>query len=156
MIEIPERVTVVTAILLAAAGVGACSSATSPSSPSSLSSSGGPALSATQVGGTWRLVSLQPPDQAEPVRPPAGAAFSVEVAGDRAAITADCNHCSGPAFVRGSTLTIGPLLACTRAFCRSAPFDEIFLRMLVGDNALTIDGDTLTLRSDRGALRFER
>jgi heat shock protein HslJ len=141
--------TVVAAALLTVAIGGACSGPTSPSGPD------GAALVPERIGGTWTLVTLRPPGQAE-VAPPAGAISSVEVVDGRAAIRADCNRCNGPAVVGASTLTIGPLLACTRAFCASAPFDDAFLRMLAGESAAALDGNTLTLGSDRGVLRFRR
>ena len=141
--------TVVVAALLTAAIGGACSGPISPSGPD------GTALTPERIGGTWTLVTLMPPGQAE-VAPPAGAISSVEVADGRAAIRADCNRCNGPAVVGASTLTVGPPLACTRAFCASAPFDDAFLRMLAGESAATLAGDTLPLGSDRGVLRFRR
>ena len=139
---------VIVAALFAAVVCGGCSD---PTSPSGLD---GQALTA-RIGGTWTLVAQQPPGQAE-VAPPAGAIFSMEIADGRVAIAADCNRCNGPAVVGASTVTVGPLLACTRAFCASAPFDDAFLRMLAGESTATIDGNTVTLRSDRGVLRFRR
>lgn len=149
MIRQLPYLTVVVAALLTAVICGACSGLTSPSGLD------GTALSPERVGGTWTLVTLQPPGQAE-VAPPAGAIFSMEIANGRAAITADCNRCNGPAVVGASTLTVGPLLACTRAFCASAPFDDAFLRILAGESAATLDGNTLTFRSDRGIFHFRR
>lgn len=128
---------------------GACSG---PTSPSYLD---GQARTAERIAGTWTLVAQQLPGQAE-VAPPARAIFSLEIADGRAAITADCNRCNGAAAVGTSTVTVGPLLACTRAFCASAPFDDAFLRVLAGESAAAIDVTTLTLRSDRGVLRFRR
>ena len=151
MIMIRQRpyVTVAVAALLIAVMSGACFDPTSPSGGD------GSALTAGRIGGTWTLETQQPPGQAE-VAPPARAIFTTEIADGRAAIAADCNRCNGPAVVGVGTLTIGPLLACTRAFCASAPFDDAFLRMLAGESAASIDGNTLTLRSDRGVLRFRR
>ena len=74
----------------------------------------------------------------------------------RTAVGADCNRCNGPASVSGSRLIIGPALACTRAFCQSAPFDGAFLRILTGETTATVVGDTLLLRSERGTLRFRK
>ena len=148
MIRQLPYITVVVA-LLTAVFCGACSG---PMSPSGLD---GTALTPERVGGTWTLVALQSQGQAE-VAPPAGAIFRMEIADGRVAITADCNRCNGPAVVGASTLTVGPLLACTRAFCAAAPFDDVYLRMLAGEGVATLDGDTLTFRSDRGILRFRR
>lgn len=148
MIREHPYLTVVVAVLTAVI-CGACSGPTSPSAPDPA------ALTPKRIGGTWTLVTLKPSGQAE-VAPPAGAISTVEVAGGRAAIRADCNRCNGPAAVGASTLTVGPPLACTRAFCASAPFDDTFLRMLAGESDAVLDGDTLTLGSDRGVLRFRR
>lgn len=125
------------------------------SGPTSLSGPDGTALTPERIGGIWTLVTLTLQGQAE-AAPPAGAISTIEVAGGRAAVRADCNRCNGPAAVGAGTLTVGPPLACTRAFCASAPFDDTFLRMLAGKSAATLDGDTLTLGSDRGVLRFRR
>jgi heat shock protein HslJ len=53
-------------------------------------------------------------------------------------------------------MTVGPALACTRAFCASAPFDAAFLRILSGESTASIEGDILALHTDRGILRFRR
>jgi heat shock protein HslJ len=137
------------AAALAAVMCGACAGPAGPSGPD------GTALTLERIGGTWTLVTLTPQGQAE-AAPPAGAISTIQVAGGRAAVRADCNRCNGPAAVGAGTLTVGPPLACTRAFCASAPFDDTFLRMLAGESAATLDGDTLTLGSDRGVLRFRR
>jgi len=139
----------VAAALLTTVICGACSG------PTSLSGPDGTAPTLERIGGTWTLVTLKPPGQAE-VAPPAGAISSMEVADGRAAIRADCNRCNGPAAVGASTLTVGPILACTRAACASAPLDAAFLRILAGESAATLEGDTLTLGSDRGVLLFRR
>ena len=119
---LPYRIGVVAALLTAVI----CAACSGPTSPAALD---GTALA--RVGGTWTLLTVQPPGEAE-VAPPAGANFRMEIADGRAAITADCNRCNGPAVVGASTLTVGPVLACTRAFCASAPFDAAFLRVLAG------------------------
>ena len=75
----------------------------------------------------------------------------------RAAVRADCNRCNGLASVSGDVVTFDPALACTRAYCAtSAPFDTAFVRLLADENRASIDGSTLTLRSERGTLRFRR
>jgi heat shock protein HslJ len=87
---------------------------------------------------------------------PAGTVFSIEVADSRVAVVADCNRCNGPTVVGRSTITVGPNLACTRAYCATAPFDDTFVRLLAGESTATSDRQTLVLRSDRGVLRFRR
>ena len=134
------------AALVALITSGACSGPTSPSSTASL---------ADRIGGTWMLVSRQlPGESAAP--PPATATFSLQISDGRAGIRADCNQCGGQAAVGTNMVTVGPGVACTRVFCPSAPYDDTFVRILSGESEATIDGDSLTLRSDRGVLRFRR
>jgi heat shock protein HslJ len=142
MIRLTTRALATLAVVTAAASV----RCTSPTAPLPLQEN---------IGGTWTLTALQRVGQAE-VTPPVGTTFAMEIADGRATVTADCNRCTGAAVVGTDTLTIGPILACTRAFCPSAPFDDTFVRMLGGESAATIDGSRLTLRSDRGVLRFRR
>jgi heat shock protein HslJ len=139
------------ALMVAVASVGslACSSS------GSLAGSGTATLTPERVGGAWTLLTLQPPGQPV-VGPPTGANFSMEIAGGRVAVQADCNRCSGNAIVRATALTVGPVLACTRALCSSAPFDDTFLQVLSGESLASIEGDVLTLRGERGVLRFRQ
>jgi heat shock protein HslJ len=143
----PKLPTLTAAILFTGVFAGACSGPTSPSAAP---------LSADQLTGPWTLVAQQRPGEPE-TPPPPGATFRIEVADGRAAVTADCNHCGGVGAIGDSTVTIGPNLACTRAYCASAPADGVFLRILAGESRATLDGgEQLTLRSDRGVLRFRR
>jgi heat shock protein HslJ len=135
--------------LVAAGACVLCVGCSTPTSPSA------PALTLDALSGTWTLVALQAPGQPE-VTPPAGATFGMQVMDGRVAVTADCNRCVGAAVVGTTTLTLGPAMACTRAFCASAPFDDVFLRILGGESTASIEGNTLILRSDRGAHRFRR
>ncbi len=75
----------------------------------------------------------------------------------RASVIADCNRCNGAAVVGDNSVTLGPALACTRAFCStSAPFDTKFVQILGTESVANVDGSLLTLRSERGILRFRR
>jgi heat shock protein HslJ len=130
-------------VLVAAALSYACSDLTGPST-----------VSGTTLAGPWALIAQQPAGQPE-AAPPGASTFGFEIVDGRAAVTADCNRCNGSAMVEGSTLTMGPALACTRAYCASAPYDDTFLRLLADRNAASIDGEILTLRSERGMLRFK-
>jgi heat shock protein HslJ len=108
------------------------------------------------LGGSWTLVAQQPAGGVESA-PPAGSTFSFEIVDGRAAVRADCNRCNGLASIDGDSVTFGPALACTRAYCTtSAPFDTVFVQLLADRNRASIDGSTLTLRSERGMLRFRR
>jgi heat shock protein HslJ len=56
----------------------------------------------------------------------------------------------------GTTLTLGPALACTRAACSTMEFEGTFLSLLGGDSEAHADSKTMTLSSPRGVLRFQR
>jgi heat shock protein HslJ len=144
-----------TAVLLAAISlsVGCASGTSSPTSPSA--ADGSSALSASQVDGTWTLSSIQPAGQAaKPV--PSGATYNLTLGEGRASAKADCNVCSGALTISGSTLSIGPALACTRAACVTMDYESQYEALLSGDSNAAIDGSGLTLSSARGVLRFRR
>ena len=108
------------------------------------------------IAGNWRLVAQQPAGEQESAPPP-GSTFVLEIVDGRASVTADCNRCNGAATVGSDRVTFGPALACTRAYCTtSAPFDSTFVRLLADESAASVQGETLTLRSPRGTLRFRR
>ena len=135
-------------VLLACIASFACSSA------SPTGATGGSLLD--RLDGTWTLVAQQPAGEQE-AAPPSGSTFTFQIVDGVASVKADCNRCSGAATIGNGTLTLGPALACTRAFCTtSAPFDTEFVRLLADENAASIAGDTLTLQSSRGALKFKR
>lgn len=145
--------------LVVATGV-ACGSSPSPTSPSAGSTattstsaqvSGTPA----QVSGAWTLTSIQPAGQME-VTVPGGASYGLALSNDRVSTKVDCNVCGGNLSVDQQTMTVGPLLACTRAACPTMAFENAYLAILAGESTTRIDGDTLTLTSARGALRFRR
>ena len=58
--------------------------------------------------------------------------------------------------IKGSTLSIGPALACTRAACPTMAYESQYEALLAGDSTAAIDANTLTLSSARGLLRFRR
>jgi heat shock protein HslJ len=121
------------------------------------SSAGNPAAatSAATAGGPWQLQSLTRSDSStvtvsEPDR------FTLQfVDADRLAIRADCNRASGGYTLSGSTLAVG-VLASTKAYCSSAPFDDEFLQLLGGETVPSVTATTLVLSSSRGTLRFGR
>jgi len=143
----------VSIIVVAAVAVG-CGSGLSPTSPSA---TGGvtTSIAPEQVSGTWILASVQPAGQTE-VTVPGGASYELALADGRVSTRVDCNVCGGNLAVGPSTMTVGPLLACTRAACPTMAFESAYLAILAGESATRIDGDTLTLTSARGALRFRR
>jgi heat shock protein HslJ len=131
------------AITIALASAG-CSTPTGPSA----------APLSQRINGVWTLVERQLPGETA-VAPPAASTFTFQVVDGRAAVKADCNQCGGAATLGADSVTVGPALACTRAYCTlSAPYDTTFVQILSGDNDAAVDGNTLTLRSTRGTLRF--
>ena len=130
--------------------------ANGPSAPTSPSvGNDATRIAADQIAGTWGLASIQPAGEAER-SVPSGAPYTLTIAGDRISTKADCNVCSGNLVTNGQNLTIGPLLACTRAACATMDFENMYVGILGGDSAARVDGQSLTLSSSRGVLRFRR
>ena len=94
-------------------------------------------------------MSIQPAGQTEQ-SVPAGTSYALALADGRVSAKADCNVCGGNLVVGGQALTIGPLLACTRAACPTMAFENTYVAILAGDSAARIDGNSLTLTSSRG------
>jgi heat shock protein HslJ len=76
--------------------------------------------------------------------------------GERVSSRVDCNRCGGQMRLEGTTLTLGPALACTRAACPTMDYETAYLSVLSGDSQASTDANTLTLSSQRGVLRFRR
>ncbi len=140
-------------IITALAGVACSESSASPTAPSS-STSGAFALT-SDLAGAWTLVSVQPSGAAQQVKP-ATADYSAIFENGRISARADCNVCSGLATVSSGAVSIGPVLACTRAACPTMEFESVYVSLLSGEHSAVIDGRSLTLQSDRGVVRFER
>ena len=110
---------------------------------------------AAWADGKWTLVSMETAGQ--PQQPaPAGVSYAVTFADNRVSTKADCNTCGGGFATNGDTVTIGPLLACTRAACSTMAFENAYVGVLAGESTARVDGDSLTLTSSRGVLRFHR
>jgi len=160
MLHTVRSLVYVVLVVAAAAGCGSGQTPTGPSAGASASTppTGGAAATATapeQVSGTWILAAIQPAGQAE-VTVPGGAIYELALADGRVSTRVDCNVCGGNLAVGSRTMTVGPLLACTRAACPTMAFESAYLAILAGESDTRIDGDTLTLTSTRGALRFRR
>jgi heat shock protein HslJ len=120
------------------------------------SGDGGPGEPSGSLVGRWQLEAFQGAD-GRPVAVTAPERFTVEFGADgRVIIRADCNTCTGSYQADGTSLTIGPLLACTRAACPSAPVDQQYVAALTGTVLYEIRGDRLTIRSQDGSLQFSR
>ena len=70
-------------------------------------------------------------------------------------VQADCNRCTGSYSLGVNQVTVSAM-ACTRAFCPTAPFDTDYVGVLSGDSADVVSGATLELISSRGTLRFAK
>jgi heat shock protein HslJ len=136
----------------------ACGKPAPLSSPTLLPIEAGGSVASTarpDLIGSWQLVSLTESGQgpltvAEPER------FTVEFTPDgRAALRADCNRCSGHYEAKGNFLAVG-VMACTRAYCASAPLDSKFVAAIGQATAWTsIEGGLdLLLLSEAGVLRL--
>lgn len=107
------------------------------------------------VDGVWRIISIQPPSQ--PVQTaPVAAQYQIGFENARAFLRVDCNTCTGPFTLNGSTLTIGPALACTRAGCPTASYETAAVSMLGGDHQVSATLHNLTLTSSRGTVLLQR
>jgi heat shock protein HslJ len=107
------------------------------------------------LDGQWRIISIQPPSQAVQLAP-VGAQYQVEFENGRTSTRVDCNTCTGPFVLNGSTVTIGPTLACTRAACATASFENAVVTMLSGDHQIATTLHNLTLTSSRGTILLQR
>jgi heat shock protein HslJ len=142
------RVRLLPGLFMAASLAAGCSESSSTPAPPS-------AITDDRIAGTWTLAFVEPAGEAGQAAP-AGASYTLTFAEERLSTRVDCNVCNG-AFTRaGDLLTTGTVLACTRAACPTMAFGDTYTRVLVGDSTMTLAGDTLTLSSSRGLLRFTR
>jgi heat shock protein HslJ len=141
------------ALLLSVLTVACSDSPAMPTSPTA--ARGSLALTASQISGAWTLTSIQVAGQgAQPV--PAGASYTLNFADSRFSVRADCNTCVGTYGISGSTVTLGPALACTRAACPTMQFEATYTNLLSVDATARLTADTLILTSPSGALSFTR
>src|SRR5262249_28019864 len=143
-------------LMLGAAACGTTAGSLTSSTPPP-SAVGGGASSQDRPGllGDWQLVTLT-----ESGRPSVGVAepqrFTASFGADGlVALRADCNRCSGTYSAGGARLTVGPM-ACTRAYCSSAPLDTTFASLVQGATTWTAANGGLELRSDAGVLKLRR
>ena len=140
--------------IIACLSVGCSEPLSAPTSPSAAANAAA-ALTADQLAGTWTLVSIQPTGQGEELTP-TGATYTLSFATGRLSTKADCNSCSAAFTVSGQTLTVGPVMACTRAACPTMAFENVYTNVLSGESTVTASAAALVLSSDRGQLRFAK
>jgi heat shock protein HslJ len=139
--------------LAAALSIAAC--AETVAGPSTVSTPSA-ATPAALVAGVWKLQSLTRSDSTvvevkEPDR------FTLEFldGSTRVALRVDCNRAAGGYKTSGNTLTVGPALAMTKAFCaETADLGDEYVRVLSGDSTVTTSATSLELSSPRGTLKF--
>lgn len=106
--------------------------------------------------GQWALVSLAK-GSAAATPAPSGATFTATFGTDgRLNLRADCNLCNGGYTAGAGTLAVADALACTRAYCPTAPFDSDYATLVVAAKRWAVQGGELELSSDAGRLRFRR
>ena len=132
----------------------ACSSASS--SPTSPTPAGGATtLTTGELAGTSRITAIQPAGGSA-ITTPADARYEVTFDGDRVSARVDCNVCAGAVSSSANVLTIGPVLACTRAACPTMSYESQVTQLLGGDHAVAASGSSMTLTSSRGRLALTR
>lgn len=113
------------------------------------------AFSIAQLEGSWIVTAIQPASGQKQDRP-LTATYTLTFKDGRLSTRADCNSCAGPFWMNGTTLTAGPVLACTRAACPTATFEYAYTAILGGDSATVLTSSTLTLTSTRGSIWLVR
>ena len=114
-----------------------------------------PSVDVLAISSPWKLQSMERSETGL-VHAPDSERFTLEFSEQgRIAVVADCNRCAGSYTIRADTVSM-PVLACTRAFCATAPFDTDYVTVLNGDSTVALYGATLQLSSARGTLRFAK
>ena len=146
-----------------ALGLAACSGsgvpAVGPTPPTAEAPDGNGQTGATAVTslqGVWQLVSLQEAGGAV-VPAPAPARFTAEFGADgRLHAQADCNICNASYEAGPASLEVSRVMACTRAYCSSAPLDTQYTTLLTEAKTWSTEAGSLDLSSAAGVLHFRR
>jgi heat shock protein HslJ len=113
-----------------------------------------PSVANVVMGSSWTVDTIARTGTGA-VAPPAPERFTLLFGTEgRVSVQADCNRCTGGYTVADGSVTIGAL-ACTRAFCPSAPIDTDYVTILIGESAVQRKHGGLVLRSARGEVRFK-
>ena len=140
------------------ASLAACGgSALGPSGPTSPAGPTGGDVVAQGVEplvGTWRAVSVKV-DGAETLVPQSVTLTAQFAADGRLSLVADCNRCAAGYSAAPGTLSVTPM-ACTRAYCSSAPLDEHFTGLVGGATSWTATAHTLDLECPTGSVHLQR
>ena len=100
--------------------------------------------------GQWELVAFEPgPSIPNPDR------YTIVFDADgRFSSRADCNQCSGGYQTEGNAMTLGPAIACTRAFCPPPSLFNEYVAALGSVSAFVRTGGQLRLRYAGGELVY--
>ena len=102
----------------------------------------------------WQLVSIQPTAQPAVIVPDP-TRYTVRFGSDGSvSARVDCNRCAGRYRVDGATLTINPVLACTRAACALPSLESQFTAALTSVSSYIQRENELELFYAEGTLRF--
>jgi heat shock protein HslJ len=86
---------------------------------------------------------------------PSGPVFTATFEDAQVGLRADCNVCGAGYAAGPGTLAMGQM-ACTLAYCPSAPFDTDFAGLVQQATSFTLESDRLVLRSSGGTVTLRR
>lgn len=146
-------------VLALGLGAAACAESTgnltAPTPPTGSGGSGAASQAPAALAGNWELVSLAQTGQA-PVRVSSPERFTAAFGDDgRLSLRADCNRCAATYKTQRTGLTVGPM-ACTRAYCQSAPLDTQYAGLVGEATTWSSTQGTLQLRCEAGVLNFRK
>jgi heat shock protein HslJ len=107
---------------------------------------------------TWKLETIQSAGlgAATPVQVSNPDLYTLKLGNDgRASVRADCNTCTGPYTVDGSTLRMGPL-ACTLVGCPAGSVGTTYAQVLGSRSSFQITDSHLVITSELATLRFRK
>ena len=114
-----------------------------PTSPGGMTGGDVVAQGVQPLVGTWKAVSVRV-DGAETIVPESVTLTAEFAADGRLSLVADCNRCAATYSATPGTLSVTPM-ACTRAYCPSAPLDDHFSGLVSAATSWTATAHTLDL-----------
>jgi heat shock protein HslJ len=107
---------------------------------------------------TWKLETIQSAalGAPTPVQVSNPDLYTLKLGNDgRASVRADCNTCTGPYTLDGSTMRMGPL-ACTLVGCPAGSLGTTYAQVLESRSSIEITDTHLVIRSEVATLRFRK
>lgn len=125
-----------------------------PTSPEGPLGGGVVAQGVRPLIGTWKAVSVKVGSEETLV--PESVKLTAEFQADgRLSLVADCNRCAAGYSATPDTLSVTPM-ACTRAYCSSAPLDEHFAGLVSAATSWSATAHTLDLSCPTGSVHLQR